>query len=158
MAKGNGIIVTAGPRGRFLEGIVSGTPKPGTIMEIVSLDDNGEYTFQVYTPGSDGLRPIGPLCVLLLDELQGRLATTAYSTGDHCFCYVPLPGDELNVLLKDIAGSGDDHAFGELLIPESGSGKLIATTGTPEIEPFAVVTAVVDPLADTLAHVICTGY
>jgi len=162
MAKGNEIIVSAGTyRGRLLEGPISGALKPGTIVQIdvsEGLDSNGNFTWQAYDADADGGRPKGFLAVLLPDTLQGKTADTAYADGDHCFVYVPEPGDELNLLLADVAGTGDDHAFGEVLIPDAGTGKLIATTGTPEIEPFMLLEAITDPTTDTLAHCLFSGY
>lgn len=158
MAKGNEIIVSANPRGVFMEGTLEGALKPGVLVEIkaTALDGSGRPTFRAYQPGTDGVRKI-PI-VLLPDVNQGKLATDAYADGDHCFCYVPVAGEELNMLLQDVSGTGDAHAVGETLIADSGTGKLIATTGTPESEPFQLLEAVAAPTADTLAHCIYTGY
>lgn len=163
MARGNDIIVSANPRGRFLEGkIASGeTPKPGTVLQIqasAGLDSNGRFTFEIYNADADGGRPKGPLCILLPDYLQGKIATDAYAAGQACQVYVPVPGEEFNLLILNISGTADDHAFGEMLIIDDTTGKLIATTGSPESEPFMLLEAITDPTADTLAHVIYTGY
>lgn len=163
MAKGNKIIVNAHPMGRRLEGpIKTGeTPKPGTVMQIdvsAGLNDYAQFTYEAFNADGDGTRPIGPLFVLLEDELQGRTATTAYAAGENAFVYVPLPGDELNMLVLNIAGTADDHAIGEMLIVDDTTGKLIATTGTPETEPFMLLETITDPTADTLAHCIYTGH
>lgn len=162
MAWGNEIIVTPNPTGRFLEGIigVGNTPKPGTIMQpdvSVALVGN-RLSWVVYNADADGGRPKGPLAVLLPDHLQGKTATTAYAAGDRCFLYCPVMGDELNVLLADVAGTADDHTKGEILIVDDGTGKLIATTGNPETEPFLLLETVTDPTADQLVHVMYTGY
>lgn len=164
MARGSNIIVTSEPKGRFIEGAIATgeTPKPGTIMQIqdsAGLDENGRFTFEAYNADADGARPKGPIFVLLGDDYQGRLSTGAYAAGESCFLYVPLPGDELNILLQDVSGTADTHAFGEMLIIDDGTGKLIATTGSPECEPFKLLEDVdTAPTADTLAHVIFTGY
>ena len=162
MARGNEIIVSARPGGRFLEGPLTtgSTPKPGTILQIdasAGIDDNGHFSFEPFNADADGGRPKGPLFVLLPNN-RGGDATTAYADSDHCFVYCPLPGEELNCLLQDVTGTADDHAIGEILIVDDGTGKLIATTGTPETEPFMLLETVTDPTADTLAHVIYTGY
>lgn len=163
MAKGSQIVVSPNPRGIFDEGtIASGeTPKPGTIVQIQDssgIDGNGKFTFEIYNADADGGRPKGPFYVLLADELRGVTETTAYAAGDHCFVYVPLPGDQLNMLVLNLAGTADDHSFGEMLIVDDTTGKLIATTGSPETEAFKLLEAITDPTADTLAHVIYTGY
>lgn len=159
MAKGNEIIVSANPRGVFLEGTLSGALKPGTVVQIdvsEGIDSNGNFSWEAYNADADGNRRM--IAVLLPDTLRGKLATEAYTSGDHCFVYVPAPGEQLNMLIADVAGTADDHAFGELLIVDDGTGKLIATTGTPESEPFMLLEAITDPTTDTLAHCIYTGY
>jgi len=159
MAKGNSIVLAEEPRGRFVEGTITGTPKPGTIMQIdvsEGLNYNGRPTYEVYTPGTDGNRRM--IAVLLPDELLGKTATDAYANGDHGFLYIPAVGEELNVLFGNVSGTADDVAFGDLMIVVSGSGKVIPTTGSPESEPFQALEAITDPTADQLLHVIFTGY
>jgi len=161
MARGTEIIVSANPRGVMHEGPITGTPKPGTIMQIdvsEGINGDGRFTWEAYNRDADGNRPAGPLAILLPDRLQGKLHTDAYAAGDHGFLYTPIAGEEFNCLLLDVSGTGDDHAFGEILIVDDGTGKLVATTGTPETEPFMLLEAVTDPIADTLLHVIYNGY
>jgi hypothetical protein len=159
MAKGNGIIASAEPRGRFLEGIVSGTPKPGTVMQIAAstaADDNGRHTWEVYNAAADGNQRL--IAVLLPDSLQGDLATSAYVDEERCFLYVPIAGEELNMLVANIAGTADSFSVGDILMVDDGTGKLIATSGTPEAEPFIVLEAKSALTADTLVWCMYTGY
>ena len=163
MARGNEIIVSNNPRGVFSEGTLKTgiTPVPGTIMQIdvsAGIDANGRFTYELYDADADGGRPIGPLYVLLPDVNRGKTATEAYADSDHCFLYTPYAGEELNCLVSNLAGTADDHAVGEMLIVDKGTGELIATTGTPESEPFMLLEVITDPIVDTLAHVIYTGY
>ena len=160
MSYGNVIIIASNPRGVFLEGKIAAaqTPKPGTIMQIqasAGLDGNQRYTFEMYNRAADGNNTQGPLCVLLDDPRFNP--TTAYAAGDACRVYVPVAGEELNCLIGDVAGTGDDHAFGDILMVDDGTGELIATTGTPESEPFMLMEVITDPTADTLARVIYSG-
>jgi hypothetical protein len=160
MARGQEIIVNAEPKGRFTEGYVTTAEKPGTVLQIdpsVALK-GGRHTYKVYQPGTDGEQPVGPFWVLLPDRLQGRLQTDAYTAGDRCFLYAPLPGDELNLLVLNLAGTADDHALGEKLVVDTGTGKLIATTGSPETEVAVLLEAITDPTADTLAWVMWSGH
>lgn len=162
MARRNVIVIAADPQGKFLEGYIATgqTPKPGTIMQIdptVALR-GGRHTWKIYDRGADGDRPIGPIAVLREDHLQGKSITDAYASGDRAFLYAPQMGEELNCLLLDVAGTGDDHAAGELLMVDDGTGKLIATTGSPETESFTLLEAVTDPTTDTLAWVVYNGY
>lgn len=156
----NKIILSPYLPGRVIEGKISGTPKPGTVVEIKPATEPhapGRFTFQVYTPGSDGLRPRGALWILL-ENLRGGGPTDAYVSGEQCQVYAPLPGDQLLMLLANIGGTADAFAIGDLLIPVSGTGKLIATTGTPEIEPFCVRETKAALTADALVEVEYTGY
>lgn len=162
MALGNEIVVTAEPRGQFLEGIVSGTPKPGTVMQVVAATEpqSGRFTWQVYNAAADGNQRL--IAVLLPDVLQGKIATTAYTTGQRCFLYCPLPGELLNMLYTDTdTGTSDAFAIGDIMIVDDGTGKLIDTTGTPESEPFLCMETWADPTAaaaDVLLLSMFTGY
>lgn len=162
MARGNEIIVSANPRGRFIEGkLATGiTPKPGTILQIqaAAIDANGRFTFELYNADADGGRPKGPLCILDLDWGQGKTNSDAYADSAAVRCYIPIPGEEFNLLIKNESGTADDHAIGEMLIIDDTTGFLIATTGSPESEPFMLLETITDPTVDTLAHVIFTGY
>lgn len=162
MARGSNIIVSADPGGKFSEGIIAvgQTPKPGTVMQKVHATAlvGGRHTYTAFDSSADGVRPLSAIWVLLPDKLQGKTATDAYAAGDRCFLYSPLAGEELNLLLLDIAGTADDHTAGEQLIIDDGTGKLIATTGSPELEPFTLLETITDPAADTLAWCEYTGY
>lgn len=162
MARGNEIIVTPEPKGKFVEGVIGAglTPSPGTIMQIdYSLPMvGGRWTWKLYNTGTDGKRPKGPLIVLNFDWLSGRIATSAYAAGDRALGYIPLAGDELNCIVANLAGTADDHTIGEVLMVDDTTGKLIATTGSPQSEPFCLQETITDPVADTLAWVVYTGY
>ena len=159
MSKGNQIVISENPRGRFSEGYVNAALKPGTFVTIdvsEGLGDDGRLDWEAYNLAADGNRYL--LAILIEDQLQGKDMTTAYASGDRCFLYFPLPGDELNVLFNNVAGTGDDVAFGDLLIIDDGTGKVNVTTGSPESEPLISLEALNDPTADALLHAICTGY
>lgn len=160
MARGTEIIVSANPQGEFTEGTIIGTPKPGTVMEIDATaaipGPGGRMSYRVYQPGTDGQRRV--IWILLPDSLQGKLNTDAYVTGTRGFLYCPRAGEQFNMLLGDVAGTADDHTKGETLEVDTGTGKLIAHTGSPEADPFRLLETVTDPVADTLAWVEYTGY
>lgn len=151
------IVASVEPRGRFIEGIISGTPKPGTVMQISAGVEpvNGRLTYAVYDKSADGAR--GQIAVLCEDRLQGKSVSDAYVSGTRGLLYFPLPGDELNMLLADVSGTADDHAIGDALMVDDGTGKLVAVTGTIESEPFVLLETVTDPTADTLALCQYTG-
>jgi hypothetical protein len=160
MALGNKIVVSGEPSGKFIDVIISGTPKPGTCMELTSTAPvNGRHTWQVYQPGTDGEQRL--VAVLTENYLLGGAATTAFATGNRGQVYCPINGEELNVLAKNIGGtatgSGDSFAIGDVLTIDTGTGKVIATTGTPEMEPFVVLETVSEITEDTLVHCMYTG-
>lgn len=161
MARGNQIIVTAEPRGQFMEGYVGAgeTHYPGMIVQIdptVALK-GGRHTYKLYAPGVDGENPLGPLWVVLPDYLQGKTHLDSTAAGLREFLYSPANGEELNCLVKNLAGTADDHAVGEKLMVDHGTGLLIPTTGSPENEPFVLLETITDPTADTLAWVLYNG-
>jgi hypothetical protein len=162
--KGSKILITGEPQGRHFEGpisIASGTLLPGTIMQIkaaTAIDGNGHFTFTQYNRDADGNRPAGPYFVLM-EKGEGYTYAEAYSDGDHCHVYAPLPGDELNILWSTAGtGTGDSVAVGALAIIDDGTGLLVATTGTPEDEPFVACEALTDTTATgTLTHCMRCG-
>lgn len=159
MSRGNSILINQldSYHGKFVEGIIGAalTPKPGTVMQydLSVAIAGGRNNWKVYGSGTDGLKSKGPYIVLREDAYQGRLATTAYAAAEHCFGYIPLPGDELNMLILDIAGTGDDHTIGEGLMVDDPTGKLIARSGSPQVDFAVLRETITDPTADTLAWV-----
>lgn len=155
-ARGKKVIISSVPQGKMLEGIISGTPKPGTCLEIMTpFYQGGKHLYRVYQPGTDGERRC--VYVLLEDDLQGFGLDVAYETLKRCFVYVPIAGEELNMLCSDVSGTGDDHTALETMIIDTGTGKLIATTGSPESEPFQLLVTITDPTADFYAPCMYTG-
>lgn len=170
MAKGNRIIVTPHPRGVFEEIKVSGTPKPGTVMELVTLDQSGNrHTYEpagtTAASGSKGMSADGDrigIAVLLsfIDHAgcpPGLTATDAYTTGDRGVIYWPVPGEELNMLFMNQSGTADDVVANDKLIVDDGTGKLLVSTGSVESEPFIALEAITDPTADQLFWCKFTG-
>lgn len=160
-ARGNVIIISSQPGGKFKDIVVSGTPKPGTVMEIeTSFAEGGVHKMRAYQPGSDGERR--PIAVLLEKDLLGGNITDAYVDGERGRVYYPIPGEELNMLVKNETGTGslDEFADGELAAVDSGTGKLIRSwaAGSPESEPFQALGALSDVTADVLHPFLFTGY
>lgn len=159
MAKGNSIIVSEHPMGRRYEGTLKEALKPGagvTVDVSEGIDANGNMAWEQASLGGNGHR--GFFGILLPFEERGMTSSTAYVAGDHCKIYIPLPGDLINVLIGDIAGTGDDLAFGDkLILDHANSGRFRVTTGTPEAEPFQALEAATDPTADFLALAIFSG-
>lgn len=153
---GNKIVVSGEPRGVWYDVIVADALKPGVMVQIKATAlVNGVLTVETYAPGTDGKGRV-PM-ILCEDELQGGIYSTTYTAGSHGRVYIPLPGELVNILLANISGTGDDHAIGERVIADTGTGKFIVTTGSPESEPFQLLEAVTDPVADTWALAMATG-
>ena len=143
MAKGNDIVVNGMfGKGRYTPYYngTGGDLYPGTICQVdtsVALRA-GVNTVVVYDRDADGDHPKGDL-ILVTHEMQkmvGKLATDAIGTGEIFQGYSPQAGDDVNLLLAD-ANTGttqEDIAAGTILMVDDGTGKLIATTGSPEEE------------------------
>lgn len=152
MARGNRIVVNPDARGHYEWGFLASAEKPGTVMQIdptVAIKA-GKHTWKVFTRDADGDRPRGPFAVLVEDVYNGVQATTAYASGDFAKLYFPADGDEMNLLFLNQSGTADDIALGDLLIVDSGTGKVFKTTGTVETEVATALEAIVDPVADQL--------
>ena len=127
--KGNEIIVSSEPRGVFKEGTIVGAILPGTIVELVpnSTMNGGRPQWRPTTRAAGGK---GLIAVLLPDDLQGMLPTTAYTDGSRCKVYCPAHGEELN-LLVEVPGTGGGAVtfIGESLeVAGDNTGHLITTT------------------------------
>lgn len=160
MARGNRIVVTANPLGVRIEGILTTADKPGTIVQIdpsVALK-HGVHTLVVYNRDADGDQPKGAFWVIEEDLKTGRLATDAYAAGEQVPLYAPRMGDELNLLFGNAAGTADDIALGTIMMVDDGTGKIVATTGSPETEVAVALEAIVDPTADQLLWVQWSGH
>lgn len=157
MARGNSIVVTDNPRGVFAEGYVKTGetfyPGMGVLRDASVALKAGRHTYKMYDESADGDLPTGAIWIVTdgLHALVGKGVTDSYAAGERVSLYAPAPGEEINLLLKDISGTGDDHALGEKLILDTGTGEFIATTGSPETEVAQLLEAVTDPTADTLA-------
>jgi len=143
---------------RIEEVTVVGTPKPGTVLSTLAATEpvNAKFSYEPWNDSADGVQ--NEVAILLEDEQQGKLVTDAYVTGTQGRVYFPKMGDILQMLVANISGTGDAFAIGDKMIIEDGTGKLIATTGTPEMEPFKIIETVAVALAvDTLVLCRYTG-
>lgn len=159
MASGNEIVLSVPPKGAFFEGKISGTPKPGTVMQVKSGVEMelGRFTFEVYNQASDGTR--AGIFVLLPDHLQGKTADDAYVDGSRGFLYAPVMGEELNMRIQDQSGTGatSDYLIGDRLMVDDGTGLLIDDSTGGSV-PFVLLETITDLTADYLAHVQYTGH
>lgn len=159
MSRGNTIIVSGHFQGRKMTGKITGTPKPGTVMQIdvsETIDANNRFTWEVFT-ATDGVRPFSGCPVLLEKPGSSFLMTRAYVTTEECQVYYPLHGDELNMIVADDASTTtEDHLFGDKYMVDSGTGKLI-NPSSEESEPFTGLEAVTNQADDYLMHCLYTG-
>jgi hypothetical protein len=126
MAKGTKIVCDADPKGHFEEVIISGTPYPGTFMEMMSTAPvGGRYSYRNVTR-ANGAK--GEVAILCEDSNQGKTATDAYVSGTRGLIYWPIAGEELNALLRESAGTGTlgEENIGDLLAIEKTTGELMA--------------------------------
>ena len=156
----NVIVLSAAPAGRFLEGYISGTPKPGMLMQIKAgvAAIMGRLTWEIFNGAADAERCM--IAILLEDNLQGKTTEDAYENGKRCRLYCPLMGDEVNVRVgAPGTGTGNAITIGDKFLLDDGTGICVATTGSPESEPFIAAEDVADVVAaGTLVHCFYTGY
>lgn len=159
---GSKIIVTENPRGYKKSCTVSGTPKPGTVMEMdrATTAKSGVYTWQPYgtdaASGGNGVTNDGDrkiIAVLLEQWAVGKTYNDAYVSGERGELYFPLPGDELNMILQNQAGTGDSFGIGDELMVDDGTGKLLVCDSDAEAHPFLCMETVAALTAD--AHTCC---
>ncbi len=156
-ARGTTVIISAQPQGKFLEGVINDTSKPGTVMEIMTPFYRGGRHLWRHFSRTDGYKAL--VAVLTEDSLQGKIISDAYVAASRCFLYCPIAGEELNMLFLDVAGTADDWAAGDYATVDSGTGKLQAVAGSDadHMVPFQILVAITDPAADFLAPCIYTG-
>lgn len=111
MARGNKILVGT-PRGKFFGGIVTDTSKPGTVMEMTTAVAQGGRDSWQASSKADGLKR--EIVILLDDPLQGFGVGQAAVAGRWQQLYQPYDGDELNLILEDVSGTGDSVAKADL--------------------------------------------
>lgn len=163
MAKGNNIIVSANPRGVFMEGIVKTgeTPYPGQIVQIDISEATvgGRHTFEIYNADADGGNPKGAYFVVLEDALQGKTAEDAYAAGERIFVYTPVAGEELNLRWDDTdtGTTTNDLTKGTVGIIQDTTGNIIATAGSPEDEVCMLLEDLSNLDGDTLGWSIWQG-
>lgn len=157
MARGSGIIVCSDPKGQFQEGYVKSgqTFYPGmAVLRDASVAlVSGVHTYKIYDESADGDQPTGAIWIVtnMLGELIGKVVSDSIAAGERFMAYSPRAGEELNLLISNLSGTADDHALGEKLMIDTGTGEFIATTGTPEQEVAQLLEVITDPVADTLA-------
>lgn len=104
--RGSKILINANSRGRRDEGTITDTSKPGTHMEIVPATAMiaGRFSYRACSAAAGAK---GPRIVLLENWVVGKIYSDAYAANERCFLYWPEVGDELNLILGDVAGTGD---------------------------------------------------
>ncbi len=168
MARGDAksIIVSTVHQQQKFEGIISGTPKPGTCMTLKNTALSGtRFTWEAFNAGGrDGGFQI--ICVLLEDDKSGSNSGTAYTNGARGFLYCPASGEQLNMLVADLSGTASAselYSIGQLFTPQDAVGKLLPQNlaSTPARKPFVSLEATVLSsayAADTLHWMMYTGF
>jgi hypothetical protein len=150
MARGNEIVITANPKGNFIEGVINDTSKPGTIMQVQAATEmvSGEHTWVAAAPGTDGKKVL--VAVLLSDDLQGFGPSQAYVAGTRGRMYCPVPGDDINVRVGEVAGTGNTFAIGDRFIIDAESGLLVPESGSPQDTIFVCMETITQAAGGTL--------
>ena len=155
--KGTRILIASPTRGVYEDVIVGDTSKPGTVMEMKPATEpiGNLFTYRAYGTqaasggnfvSNDGDRKA--IAVLLEKDDEAKIYSDAYVANDRGRVYFPATGEELNMLVANIAGTGDAFAIGDELMVNDGDGKLIACDSDAEAHPFTVRETVAALAAD----------
>lgn len=148
MSSHAGIVVTPEPKGHYIEAnAASGvTLKPGMAVRI---DSDGNYVAgTAAAAGGNGLS-----IIVVEDALLGKSKTTAYAAAGRFRAYVPLPGDEVQVLVNN---DQDAVVIGDKLISDT-AGLFDEAAGTEDMAPFEAMEALGAITPDTLCLARFTG-
>jgi hypothetical protein len=128
--KGNEIIVASPKRGVEWGAYVTDVSFPGTAMEILNAPlIGGRPQVRHYQPSASG--DPRPCIILLPDDSQGGLMSLAYagnlSNPPYGKIYFPLPGEDVNIATKPMAGTGSANAFfiAERMMPDTATGQFV---------------------------------
>lgn len=127
----NVIVVSGDPKGHFIEGTLGSgvAPKPGTCLQVKDGATlvQGRPQYELWNGKPE-------VIIVRENDLMGQGVDTAYPTAGHFFGYIPMPGDEVQVRMKDISGTADNFTAGESVAIEATSGKGIAGVGTANFQ------------------------
>jgi hypothetical protein len=83
--------------------------------------------------------------------------TTAYTVGEHITLYFMLPGDEVNLLWGEVAGTGNTCAIGDRFIIDAENGIIVPEAGSPQETLCVAMEALTQQAGSTLLWVLTTG-
>ena len=141
--RGNEIVLSAQPQGKFEEGFINNAVAPGICMEIVPgvgmVGGRARWRPTTRAAGASGA-----IVVLREDRLQGFTQTSVYAIGTVCFLYWPIAGEELNMQVEvPGTGTGTITSIGQRFsVAGDGSGALTLAAGT--WAPFSCKEAAID--------------
>lgn len=146
--RGSKILINPDADGYRTEGTITDTSKPGTCMEKVPATAaiGGRFSWRAKSSAA-GLK--GPNVVLLENWVAGKIFSDAYAANERCFLYYLETGDDVNMLLGDLAGTSDPAiAIGDLFGTTT-TGKIIRNSSYNALpfeanEPYAINTILAD--------------
>jgi hypothetical protein len=135
---GTKILCEERPKGVFLEGYISSTPKPGTVMQVKAATEpvNNRFTWEAFNQAADGTLAL--IAVLLEKEHEGKTYDDAYADGDWGYLYCPVAGEQLNMLVANVSGTADTFAIGDRMMVDDTTGKLVADSSGASV-PFIIL-------------------
>lgn len=130
MAQGTPIVLSADPKGVWMEGKLTDTSLPGTHVEIVpaTAPVGGRFSWRARSSANGAADP----CVFTVNMWEaGATVTTTPTANDRGKFYWPFNGEEYNLRVAESSGTGtaSQNAIGDRLSVND-SGLLIAGTST----------------------------
>lgn len=160
MSRGNSIILSSNPKGQFVEGTIDSavsTAKPGHAVQIKAATEfvGGRPFFQLAAPGTDGEDIVH--MILIEDNLQGFTMTSTFAAGTRARAYVPIAGEEMNIRVGEVAGTGNTFAIGDQFMINASGGYYIPATGSPpQSVAFVCMETEVQVAGQSLIHCVKT--
>ena len=151
------VLLMGEPKGKFLSGRVSGTPSPGTNMQIkATAFIGGKPVWEVAAPsGGDGKPCL--IAILVEDFDQGKGISDAYVSGTECQVYCPIAGEDMLVRVGEGGGTSNTLAIGDLVMSDAEDGIFVPNSSGTSV-PWQVCETVTQQADTTLVWCKYTGH
>ena len=152
--KGTRILISSPSRGFFEHVYITGVPEPGVCMEIKPSTEpvGGLFNYQMYgTQAASGEQYISAsgnrkaVAILMEKDDVGGIYSRAYVANEIGRIYWPAMGEQFNIVVANVSGTGDTFIIGQEMMLEDGTGQLV-TGSSSEACPFTMLETVATAL------------
>ena len=156
MSLGNTIVISQARAEHMLEGTLTASALyPGTCLEMAPVAlTSGRQVLRADSHGTSSGGLVRAPIVAREDENQGGTVTKQYAASSRVFAYVPSPGEEINVIVKQQSGTSPSVTVGEIFMVDTSGFLDVYSSGV--MAPFMCMEAFVGGNANTLTWCIRT--